>query len=119
MKELYHATFEPLLGKIKAEGLGGSSSKRLWTDSKRGVVYLALDPIVAESYAEVAFMENESIPESWEDKIIILVIDSAKLDKTKLVTDLNVLDNDGDTLEYHGVIPFSSVTRIAKGSDFY
>ena len=34
-KYLYHATFKPLLKKIKSEGLGGSSAKKLWNDSKK------------------------------------------------------------------------------------
>jgi hypothetical protein len=114
---LYHATFKPLLKKIKVEGLGGLSSKPIWYDSKIGVVYLALDPNVAQSYAEVAFDENEDLPESWEEKIIILVIDTEDLDKTKFHIDSNVLDNEGDTVEYHGIIPYSSVVRIMTEED--
>ena len=77
-KYLYHATFKPLLKKIKSEGLGGISANQLWEDSKKGVVYLAIDASVAYSYVETVFDENEDIPESWEEKIIILVIDTEK-----------------------------------------
>lgn len=118
-KYLYHATFKPLLKKIKSEGLGGVSSKQLWDDSKKGVVYLALDAEVAYSYCETIFDENDNIPESWEEKIIVLVIDTDKLDKTKLYLDSNILDNEGDTLEYHGVIPFDAVVNILTESDLY
>jgi RNA:NAD 2'-phosphotransferase (TPT1/KptA family) len=113
-KYLYHATYAPLLKKIKSEGLGGPSAKPMWEDSKRGVIYLATDEYVAISYAEVALDENESIPESWIDKIIVLVIDTEKLDKSKLFIDQNVLDNEGDTLEYHGIIPFEYVVKMKK-----
>ena len=65
---LYHATYKPLLKKIRKKGLDTSSSKRAWEDSVPGYVYLALDPYVAESYAEA----SEMVPERWLDKIIIL-----------------------------------------------
>ena len=118
-KYLYHATFKPLLKKIKSEGLGGSSANQLWNDSKKGVVCLAIDADVAYSYAEVGPDENEDIPESWIEQIIILVIDTEKLDDSKFYIDSNVLDNEGDTLEYHGVIPFDSVVKIMTENDLY
>jgi hypothetical protein len=116
-KYLYHATFKPLLKKIKSEGLGGVSAKQLWDDSKIGVVYLALDANVAYSYADTVFDENDDIPESWQDKIIVLVIDTENLDKTKFYLDSNVKDNEGDTIEYHGVIPFNYVVNIMTEDD--
>jgi hypothetical protein len=114
---LYHATFKPLLKKIKIEGIGGTSTKPIWYDSKPGVVYLAIDPNIALSYAEVAFDENENLPEAWQDMIIILVIDTDFLDKTKFYIDSNVIDNKGDTVEYHGIIPFNSITRVMTEKD--
>jgi hypothetical protein len=116
-KYLYHATFKPLLKKIKIEGLGGGLTKKLWDSSKDKVVYLALEAEVAYSYTEVGFGENESIPDSWEEKIIVLVIDTENLDKSKFFMDSNVLDNDGSTLEYHGVIPYSSVVKVLSEDD--
>ena len=118
-KYLYHATFRPLLKKIKLEGLGGISAKQLWGDSKVGVVYLALEPNVAYSYAETIFDENDEIPESWEEKIIVLVIDTENLDKTKFYLDSNVLDNEGDTVEYHGIIPFDAVVKVMTEDDLF
>lgn len=102
---LYHATYKPLLKKIKEKGLGTNDIKKAWEDSITGYVYLALDPYVAESYAE----ESEMVPEDWLDDIIILEIDTNKLDKSKLFTDQNVQDNKGDTLEYRGVIPWEAL----------
>jgi len=103
---LYHATYKPLLKKIKEKGLDTNDSKKAWEDSIPGYVYLALDPYVAESYAE----ESEMVPEGWLDNIIILKIDTNKLDKSKLFTDQNVQDNEGDTLEYRGVIPWEALS---------
>ena len=103
---LYHATYRPLLKSIKQHGLGGDKAQAKWEDSKPGVVYLATDPDVAESYAE----SSDVVPKEWLDKIIILKIDASKLDQSKLISDQNVLDNEGDTLEYHGVIPVNLIS---------
>jgi hypothetical protein len=103
---LYHATYKPLLKKIKEKGLDTNDSKKAWEDSVSGYVYLALDPYVAESYAE----ESEMVPESWLDNIIILKVDTSKLDKSKLFIDQNVQNNEGDTLEYRGTIPWEALS---------
>lgn len=107
---LYHATYKPLLSKIKENGLDTTKSKKAWEDSKPGLVYLATDPDVAASYAEA----SEMVPDSYIDNIIVLHIDTSKLDLTKLSVDKNVQDNAGDTLEYAGVIPFSAISKITK-----
>jgi len=104
---LYHATYRPLLKSIRKTGLGGiGSEKKKWPDSKPGVVYLATTPNVAESYAET----SDEVKEEWLDEIIILKIDSSQLDPTRLFLDNNVQDNNGDTLEYHGVIPPKAIS---------
>lgn len=105
---LYHATYRPLLRSIKLHGLDNSKSKRVWDDSKIGYVYLAKDKEVAASYAET----SDNVPDSYLDNIVILHIDATKLDNSKLSTDRNVIDNEGDTLEYNGVIPFSYVIKV-------
>ena len=102
---LYHATYKPRLNSIKLKGLG-AGGKRNWEDSQRGVIYLALDPNVAESYAETSDM----VPEEWLDQIVILKISTAGLDPNKFGIDSNVQDNSGDTVEYHGVIPVSNIS---------
>ena len=51
-KYLYHATYKPFLKSIKEKGLGNTRKK--WSDSASGVVYLATDEDVAYSYAENA-----------------------------------------------------------------
>ena len=113
-KYLYHATYKPLLNTIEKEGLGGTSAKRNWDFSEEGVIYLAIDDEVALSFAETA----DNVKDDWLDEIIILKIDTTKLDKTRFFIDRNLLDDydlDDDfiSFEYHGVIPFESVV------DFY
>jgi len=107
---LYHATYSPLLPKIKANGLDTKDSKKAWEDSVPGRVYLAIDKDVAASYAE----SSEMVPENWLDNIIILHVDTNKIDTALLHIDSNVKDNAGDTLEYHGTIPFSSIIKVEK-----
>ena len=110
---LYHATYEPLLNSIQGEGLGGARDT-YWEDSVRGVVYLALDPDVAFSYAETSddawdkFETDEGLP------IVTLKIDTSQLDRKLFKIDSNVMDNQGDTLEYHGVVPPQAISVMAK-----
>ena len=101
--ELFHATYKPLWKSIQKNGLGVTKRKN-YSDSKIGIVYLARDPFVAESYAE----ESETVNEDWLDEIIILKIDASQLDKSKLLIDRN--NQSGDTLEYQGVIPISAIS---------
>jgi hypothetical protein len=103
---LYHATYKQRVKSIMLKGLG-AAGRRNWSDSRRGVVYLALDPNVAESYAEAALDEID--PETdWE--IVVLKVNTASLDPSKFFLDRNVLDNEGDTVEYHGVIPPQAIS---------
>jgi RNA:NAD 2'-phosphotransferase (TPT1/KptA family) len=107
---LYHATYKPLLKKIKEKGLDTSDSRKAWDDSIPGYVYLAKDPDVAASYAE----SSEMVSDTWLDQIIVLTIDATQLDKDKLFIDQNVQDNEGDTIEYRGIIPFSSIVKVEE-----
>jgi len=107
---LYHATYKPLLKKIKEKGLDTNDSKKAWDDSVPGYVYLAKDPDVAASYAE----SSDIVPDSWLEQIIVLTIDVTQLDKDKLFIDQNVQDNEGDTIEYRGIIPFSSIVKVEE-----
>ena len=107
---LYHATYKPRLKSIKLKGLG-AGGKRNWEDSRRGVIYLALDPNVAESYAE----SSDMVPDEWLDQIVILKISTAGLDPNKFNIDGNVQDNEGDTVEYHGVIPLTNISLYKQG----
>ena len=109
-KPLYHATYKPLIPKIKTKGLDTRKAQMAWEDSKPGYVYLAKDPEVAASYAETSDM----VPDDWLDEIIILTIDSNKLDPEKLFIDQNVQDNQGDTLEYRGEIPYEFIINIEE-----
>ena len=107
-KELYHATYRPLLKKIKEKGLDTRDSKRAWEDSVPGYVYLAKDKDVAGSYAE----SSDFVPESWIDEIVILTVDVTKIDQDKLFSDENVRNESTDTLEYRGIIPWEAIIRV-------
>jgi hypothetical protein len=107
---LYHATYKPLLNSIKKNGLG-NTKRVFWEDSVPGVVYLAIDDAIAESYAETA----DSVNEDWLDEIIIFKIAVKDLDLSKLLIDKNVKTDgidDTTTFEYHGVIPYSKLQII-------
>jgi len=105
---LYHATYNALIKKIKVDGLDTNKAKRAWEDSVPGHVYLAKDPDVAASYAE----SSDDVPDSWLDNIVVLKIDTSKIDRSKLFIDKNVRDNEGDTLEYRGVISPEAIVEI-------
>ena len=106
----YHATYRPILKKIKVMGLDTRDSKKAWEDSVAGYVYLAKDPDVAASYAE----SSESVPDEWLDQIIVLTIDASKLEQDKIFDDANVRNETTDTVEYRGIIPFSAIVKIEK-----
>ena len=99
---LYHATYQILLPSIQKNGLGGNGASPKWEDSVAGVVYLATSPEVAESYAE----NSDAVPDDWLESIVVLVVDSAALETDCLRLDQNVQGNQGDTVEFHGVIPW-------------
>lgn len=103
---LYHATYWPLLKSIKKFGLDSSKSKKMWEDSKDGVIYLATNPDEAIDFAE----SSDEAPDKWIDNIVVLKIDASKLDKNKLKKDSNVRNDDDTNLEYHGIIPFDLIT---------
>lgn len=106
---LYHATYKPLLKKIKEFGLDSSRGRQLWDDSVKGYTYLSDDKDYAASFAESTDAE---IPDSWIDNIIILTIDTNTIDKEKLFIDANNTDEEKSTFEYRGVIPFSSIVKV-------
>jgi hypothetical protein len=124
--KLYHATYRQFLNSIKKKGLG-NTKKKMWSDSKPGVVYLADDPWVAESYAEESeYIDSVEDPDDYLDNIIILEVDTSKLDTSKLYIDENVLldaDEENSTWEYHDVIPWEAIkifdSSIAEDFEVY
>ena len=110
LDRLYHATYAPFLESIMSKGLG-ATTRTLWEDSIPGVVYLAIDPDIAESYAETADIEEDLF-----DQIMILEINTSFLDPEKLKIDQNIIDNQGDTLEYHGIIPPEAISIYKRSN---
>lgn len=91
----------------------------MYEDSKPGVVYLANEPEVAESYAECSDWIEEQ-DEADDLDIIIIEVDADKLDLNKLYVDENVLldeDEENATWEYHGIIPWEAC-KIYDSQDF-
>ena len=85
---LYLATFKALLPTIKQSGIISSDSKyRNIGGSERGL-YLGDSPEYAASMVEVR--ENDNIPKEWFDEIVILTIDTSKLNLSKLDSDPDV-----------------------------
>ena len=107
-KFLYHATYKPLLDSIRKTGLGGT--RNTWfEDSIPGVVYLADDPDIAESYAEA----NDSVDDEWLDEIVVFKVNVSDMDASKLYVDENVRsDEPPHTYEYHGTIPYASLKKV-------
>lgn len=112
--KLYHATYGEYLESIKRKGLI-PRYHCTWRDCQWGI-YLADDPYEAESYAEVAPDDNSNIPEEYIDDIVILEIDSARLDQSKLDIDPHVQWNENplniSTFIYKDSIPFSSISIL-------
>ena len=104
---LYHATYKPLMEKIKEQGLRKDIQKKIWEDSKN-LIYLAVDKHIAESYAET----SELVPEEWLDEIVILKISRNDLDLTKLEADENIRSDEISTYQYSDNIPFSKIEIV-------
>lgn len=104
---LYHATYQALIKSIKQNGLNSNIAKKNWEDSKPGLIYLAIDPYVAESYAET----NDNVDEHWLDNIVVFKIKTKDLNLSKLKRDTNVQEGDA-TFEYEGIIPWSLLHKI-------
>lgn len=120
---LYHATFNALIPRIYQLGLLPKDDEILHNFG--GIepgIYLAENAEYAASMVEAS--ENENIPEEWFSKIVIIRINTKKLNLSKLDVDPNVLpqeDEYDDTVEpdstvysyiYRGTIPPSSFIDI-------
>lgn len=118
-EKLYHATYAQFLDSIKSNGLGNTKNK-MWTDSRHGVVYLANDPLVAESYAEESeWLDSLENVNDYLENIIILEVDITQLDKNKIIADRNVFVEEGDensTWEYHGIIPWEACKILSSNT---
>ena len=85
---LYHATFDALAQSIEREGIiPGGNDFQNFTGIEKGV-YLGFSPEYAGSMVEAS--ENPNIPEEWFDEIVIISVNTSKLDLTKLDLDPNV-----------------------------
>jgi len=83
----------------------------MWEDSVEGVVYMATDASIAESYAETSDIAYDRFDDV---DIVIFEIDTNYLNLDKLSLDRNVLENDGSTFEYNGIIPIGALTLLGE-----
>lgn len=108
-KYLYHATTSDKIRSIKALGLGADISKKMWVggvdkyEKKTHGVFLDPNPYNAYSFVEISDEYDED-----EQSIVVFVVDTDDLDKSKLSYDEN---NRVDIEEYRsffydGVIPY-------------
>jgi len=109
---LYHATFNALIPEIQAEGLiPGGRDFRNYEDIDWGV-YLSNDFDFAGSMTENT--ENENVPEKWLEEVVVIMLSTKNLDKSKFDSDPNVTLWEGDTRAYiyRGIIPPSAIIEI-------
>ena len=113
-KILYHATFGANLESIKHFGLTTDpkiATEVCWPGNTKGI-YLSNDPNVAESFVEAA--ENDNIPEDWFDDIVVLKINTSKLDLSKLEVDPHVTYEKGDPTKSYIYKDIISPAAISK-----
>lgn len=102
--KLYHATYKQLLPTIKKHGLGNNKFlKKPWGDysfkkKSNDFVFLHSSEDDARMYAE-----NSNLPNEYLQNVVVLEIDSAILDKSKLEVD-PVLDKPEGSYIYWGII---------------
>lgn len=103
---LYHATFKAYLPSILANGLGARQPKS-WDGSAEGVVCLADDPDMAESFAECADAVSSDI---YDSGIVVLKVNANGL---ALKPDRNI-QHDGHihSWEFDGEVAPSSLEVI-------
>lgn len=108
---LYHATYTHYLKSIKRFGLGSEVRRRSWESSRPGVVCLASDKDEAYSYAEIA----DTVPDTWHDRIVVLAVNTADLNKSKIFPDTNIKLDPGQKptcFEYRGTISFEKLSVV-------
>lgn len=118
---MYHATYKHLLPSIRREGLVRGKNKN-W-DISKGYIYLSTNSDNAYSYAET----SEKVPAEWLDEIVVLKIDTSKLDINKLDIDHNINYGYEDAVdvedpstwieyEYDGDIPAEAIIDVLTES---
>lgn len=114
-QKLYHATYGPFVKSIKKSGGLEGGKKKLWSDSKSNVVYLAIDKDVAESYMEDNDFLNELDDDEYDkyaENIIVYEINTTMLKTELFKYDENVRNDDKSTFEYAGKIPLSAMKKL-------
>lgn len=91
-RKLYHASYNKFRNAILSEGLQ-IGMKPNWKDMQHcGVIYLTSNAEIAESFAECADVDDETI----ESGICIFELDTSDIDKTMLKPDPNIILEDDE-----------------------
>jgi len=102
---LYHATFNTLIPSISNKGIVPCGDGLQNFEGCESGVYLSDNMEFAESTIEAS--ENKDIPEEWFNEIVIISIDTNKLDLSKIQKDPHVNMSAADDEE----IPNSYIYR--------
>ena len=112
-RKLYHASYNKFRNAILSEGLK-TGMKPNWKDMQHcGVIYLANDAEIAESFAECADVDDETM----ESGICIFEIDTSDIDETMLASDPNIVfkdDEEAYSFIYPKNIPATTLKLIRK-----
>ena len=110
---LCHATFRSNVQSIWEKGLLPNHEVCNFNWCEKGV-YLCSDLELAKSFVEAS--ENPNISNEQIDNLIVLFIDTATLDKTKLDNDPNMRDEaiGKSCFIYRGIIPPSSIEQFKR-----
>ena len=110
-KKLYHATYNKFRDTILSEGLR-TEMKPNWKGMQHcGVIYLASDAEIAESFVECADVDDETM----ESGICIFELDSLDIDETMLKQDPNIIledDEEAYSFIYPQYIPATALKLI-------
>ena len=109
----FHATYRGNLDGIRKNGLGGAGAKPNWPGAKPGV-YLASEPelclfVMIEGYIE--FGDPDSVPSEHLKEIVLIVVDDARIDASKLGPD-PMIDRE-DVRLYSGVIDVTGMPVLS------
>ena len=102
-KFLYHGTSVSFKNSVFKNGII-PRFKRRWGFSRNGV-YMSVDPNIAEQWGYSFEIEKSGkVRKNEKDDVLILQIDTSKLNKSKLKTDPEFKDTPGLSFIYYGTI---------------
>ena len=108
-KKYYHATYKPLLEKIKKQGLLPEKAGKNFDVIEKGI-YIDRTKEGAKAFAEI----NENVPEEWIDDIIVFEFTAKQIKDEFLEYDPNMITSAGQlpqTFIYKNILKVDSITK--------